>query len=96
VPSSARRVQARVIVRAPAGELAERVGPWVGTITAIDEASCELETGAETAEGLAAYLGLLGADFSASEPPELVEALRPVGGAIRGRDSPRLSGCTRR
>ena len=43
-----------------------------------------------------APVGLPGADFGASEPPELVEALRPVGGAIRGGDSPRLSGCTRR
>jgi predicted DNA-binding transcriptional regulator YafY len=79
VPPSARRVQARVTVRAPASELAERFGPWVGTITAIDEGSCELETGADSAEALAAYLGMLGADFSVSEPPELVEALRGLG-----------------
>jgi len=76
VPVEARRHQARVLVHAPAAELAERFGPWLGTITAIDDTSCILETGADNLEMLAGYLGLLGADFSVSEPPELVSALR--------------------
>lgn len=78
VPVEARQHQARVLVRAPAGELAERFGPWLGTITAIDDASCTLETGADNLEMLAAYLGLLGADFSVKEPPELVAAIRAL------------------
>jgi predicted DNA-binding transcriptional regulator YafY len=76
VPVEARRHQARVLVRAPAADLAERFGPWLGTITAVDDTSCILETGADNLEMLAGYLGLLGADFSVSEPPELVTAVK--------------------
>lgn len=76
VPPEARRHQARVVVQAPAPELAARFGPWVGTITPLDERSCMLTTGADRLADLAVYLGLLGADFSVSEPPELVEQLR--------------------
>ena len=76
VPPEARRHQARVLVHAPAAELAERIGPWAGTITAVDDRSSFLETGADSLEMLAAWLGFLGTDFSVSEPPELVEQLR--------------------
>jgi predicted DNA-binding transcriptional regulator YafY len=78
VPIEARRHQARVLVQSSAGELAARFGPWLGTITAVDDASCILETGADNLEMLAGYLGLLGADFSVSEPPELVAAIRDL------------------
>jgi predicted DNA-binding transcriptional regulator YafY len=78
VPVEARRHQARILVHAPAAELAERFGPWLGTITSVDETSCILETGADNLEMLAGYLGLLGADFSVSEPPELVIAVRAL------------------
>ena len=76
VPPEARRHQARVTVGVPADELAERFGPWIGTITPLDEGSCVLTTGADRLGDLAAYLGLLGADFTVSEPPELVDQLR--------------------
>ncbi len=76
VPPEARTHQARVVVHMPAERLAERVGPWIGTVTPIDDASCALTTGAERLEDLAAYLGLLHADFRVTEPPELVAQLR--------------------
>ena len=76
VPVEARQHQARIVVHAPAAELAERLGPWVGRITAIDERSCLLETGADNVEMFAAYLAFLGAGFAVSEPPELVEQVR--------------------
>jgi predicted DNA-binding transcriptional regulator YafY len=76
VPPEGRPYRARVVVHAPADQLAERFGPWIGTITARDETSCVLDTGADSADALAAWLGMLGADFSVSEPPELVEAMR--------------------
>lgn len=76
IPPEARQHQARILVRCPAAELAERIGPWVGTITAIDSHSCMLDTGADNLEMLAGHLGFLGADFSVSEPPELVEQVR--------------------
>jgi predicted DNA-binding transcriptional regulator YafY len=78
VPVEARRHQARILVQAPAAALAERFGPWLGTITAIDDTSCILETGADNLEMLAGYLGLLGADFSVSDPPELVAAVKAL------------------
>jgi predicted DNA-binding transcriptional regulator YafY len=78
VPVEARRHQARVLVQARAADLAERFGPWLGTITAVDDTSCILETGADDLEMLAGYLGLLGADFSVSEPPELVSAVKAL------------------
>ncbi len=78
VPASARRHQARVTVHAPAAVLGERFGPWLGTITALDDDSCVLETGADSIESLAVYLGMLGADFTVNEPPELVAALRSL------------------
>jgi predicted DNA-binding transcriptional regulator YafY len=78
VPVEARRHQVRVLVHAPAAELVERFGPWLGTITAVDDTSCILETGADHLEMLAGYLGLLGADFSVSDPPELVAAVKAL------------------
>jgi len=78
VPVDARRHQARVVVHAPAAELTGRFGPWLGTVSAIDDRSCTLETGADNLEMLAGYLGLLGADFSVSEPPELVAAVQAL------------------
>jgi predicted DNA-binding transcriptional regulator YafY len=76
VPPEARRHQARVVVHMPADRLSERVGPWMGTITPIDQTSCTLTTGAERLEDLAVYLGMLGAEFRVTEPPELVAQLR--------------------
>ncbi len=76
VPPEARRVQARVVVRVPAEQLAQRFGPWIGRIEAIDETSCVLTTGAERVEDFAAWLGFLGSDFEVTEPPELVAQLR--------------------
>ena len=78
VPVEARVHQARVVVHAPAAALAERFGPWLGQISAIDETSSLVETGGDDLEMLAAYLGLLGADFSVEEPPELVAAVRAI------------------
>ena len=85
VPPEARRVQARVVVQVPAAQLAERFGPWIGRIEALDETSCVLTTGAERVEDFAAWLGFLGADFRVTEPPELVLALRAL--ATRYREA---------
>jgi predicted DNA-binding transcriptional regulator YafY len=78
VPPEARRHQARVIVKVPAADLAERFGPWIGRIEPLDATSCVLTTGAERVEDLAAWLGFLGADFHVTEPTELVEQLRTL------------------
>ncbi len=59
--------------------LADRIGPWIGTLTAVDDSSCILDTGADSLEMLAVYLGLLGVDFTVSEPPELVQRIQALG-----------------
>ncbi|MGH3878253.1 MAG: helix-turn-helix transcriptional regulator [Actinophytocola sp.] len=72
------RHRARVTVHAPAAEVTERINPSVGVVTAIDDHTCVLDTGADTIETLAVYLGLLGRDFEVTDPPELVTHLREL------------------
>jgi predicted DNA-binding transcriptional regulator YafY len=78
VPPEARRHQARVVVHAPAQQLLDRFGPWVGSVEAIDDTSCVLTTGSDRLEELAAWFGMLNADFHVTEPPELVAQLRAL------------------
>jgi predicted DNA-binding transcriptional regulator YafY len=76
VSAAAWRYRARVTVHAPAEVIAERINPAVGTVEALDEHTCVLDTGADTIETLAVHLGLLGVDFTVTNPPELVEHVR--------------------
>ena len=85
----ARRFQARVIVHTSAADLAARIGPWVGTVTAVDDASCILETGADSLESLAVYLGLLGTDFTVTSRPSWSTGSRPWASGTRGRPEQR-------
>src|SRR5690606_37821957 len=80
VSAAAWRYRARVTVYAPAEIVAARINPTVGTVQPVGEASCVLDTGADTVETLAIYLSLLDADFTVTEPPELVEYLRTLAG----------------
>ena len=50
---------------------------------AVDERTCVLDTGADTIDTLAVYLGMLGVDFEVSEPPELVEYVRKLADRYR-------------
>ena len=74
--ASAWRFRARIVVHAPAAAVAERIGRGVGTVEAIDDRTCILEAGANSVETMTVYLGMLDADFSVTEPPELVEYVR--------------------
>jgi predicted DNA-binding transcriptional regulator YafY len=76
VSSAAWRYRARITVHAPAAQITGRINPAVGTVEHVDDRTCILDTGADTIEVLAVYLGLLGADFSVTDPPELVEYVR--------------------
>jgi predicted DNA-binding transcriptional regulator YafY len=78
VPHAARRFQARVVVHAGAAVLAERIGPNAGTVTAIDDGMCLLDTGADSLEMMAVYLGTLGVDFTVADPPELIDHVRTL------------------
>ena len=79
VPPAARRYRTRVTILAPAAAIAERIGPWVGTLEPIDASTCTLDTGADDLDILAVHLGLLNVDFIVTEPPELVAHLRALG-----------------
>ena len=50
----------------------------MGTVEPVDERTCILDTGADTVETLAVYLGLLGVNFTITDPPELVEYVRTL------------------
>ncbi|MCW2901285.1 MAG: DNA-binding transcriptional regulator [Streptosporangiaceae bacterium] len=78
VAAAAWRHRARVTVHMPAETLAERISSAVGTVEPIDEHTCVLQTGAGSVETLALYLGMLGADFTVSDPPELLAHLREL------------------
>ncbi|MFD9890279.1 helix-turn-helix transcriptional regulator [Amycolatopsis sp. NPDC059027] len=66
-------------VAAPAAVVAERVGPAVGTVEAIDEGSCRVRTGAQGLDPVPFHLAHWDFDFVVEEaPPELVERLRLV------------------
>ena len=67
-----------VTVHAPAEQITERINPAVGTVEPVDERTCILDTGADTVETLAVYLGLLGVNFTITDPPELVEYVRTL------------------
>jgi len=80
VSAAAWRHRARVVVHAPADAVLNRINPAVGTVEAVDEHTCVLDTGADSLETLAVYLGMLGCEFDVREPPELVAHLRELAG----------------
>jgi predicted DNA-binding transcriptional regulator YafY len=79
VASAAYRIQARVLVRAPFAEVAERTSARSVVLTAVDEATTLLEAGAESIYGLAFHLSWLGFEFEVQDPPELRDALAEQG-----------------
>ena len=83
VSAAAWRYHARVRVHAPAEEVRGRIPSAAGAVEMIDERTCLLDTGADTLETLAVYLGMLGADFEVGAPPELVEHLRDLADRYR-------------
>jgi predicted DNA-binding transcriptional regulator YafY len=76
VGAAAWQTRARVRVHSPAEALRRRLPSAVHVIDEHDGGSCLVEVGSDTPELLAAYLGMLGADFEVTDPPELVEAVR--------------------
>jgi predicted DNA-binding transcriptional regulator YafY len=70
--------RARVILNAPVSEVVERVPPTVGVLEAIDENRCMLQTGSQSLNILAVWIGMIGVEFEVQEPTELVEQIREV------------------
>ncbi len=77
------RYQARVTVYAPAAVIVERVPPQI-VVEPIDDSTCAVQAGAGTIEMLALYMGMLGADFTVTEPPELLAHLRKLAARFAG------------
>jgi predicted DNA-binding transcriptional regulator YafY len=77
------RHQARIRVHASAEAVADRVGTAAGVVTPVDEHTCLLDTGADSLEAMAVWLGMLGVDFDVAEPPELVAHLAALSDRYR-------------
>jgi len=75
--------RARVTVYAPAAAVLERIGPYVGTVTAVDDQTCLLDTGSDSMATMAVYLGLLGWDFRVDSPSGLVAEVRALADRYR-------------
>ena len=71
--------RARVIVHAPAAHVRKRL-PIPVEVDSLGDDRCAFEPGSDHPEMLALYLGMLGADFTIVDSPELVAALRTLTG----------------
>src|SRR5438445_628963 len=79
VRSAPQRYEARVIVKAPADVIAERV-PRAIAVEPIDDNTCAVLARSNSVEMLALYLGMLDADFVVTDPPELVARMSTLAG----------------
>ena len=73
------RYRARVIVHAPASHVRGRL-PIPVEVESLGEGQCAFEPGADDPQVLALYLGMLDADFTIVDSPELVNALHKLTG----------------
>ena len=71
------RYRARVIVHAPAAYVRNRL-PIPVEVESLGDDRCAFEPGSDHPEMLALYLGMLGADFTIADSPELVAALETI------------------
>jgi predicted DNA-binding transcriptional regulator YafY len=80
IAASGWKVHARLRVAAPAERVVARINPAVGVVEAVDDATSVLVTGADSLETIAAYVGMLGMDFTVESPDELVPHLLHLAG----------------
>jgi predicted DNA-binding transcriptional regulator YafY len=69
--------EVKVLVHAAAVVVAERVPRGI-VVEPVDDETCAVYAKANTIEMLTLYLGMMDADFTVTEPPELVERLRKM------------------
>jgi predicted DNA-binding transcriptional regulator YafY len=72
------RFEARLTLHAAAEEIAARVPSYWGSVTPVDEHSCEYRTGDDDLGWLALRVAMLGVEFELHEPPELADHLRAL------------------
>lgn len=70
------QVHARLRVEAPAQAVLDRIHPAVGMVEAVTDTTAVLVTGADSLDTIAAYIGMLGMDFTVESPEELRTLLR--------------------
>ena len=75
ITSAPNRYEALVTLHAPIAEVSGRVPSHWGSLTPIDDASCEYRTGDDDLGWLALRVASLGVAFEVREPPELREHL---------------------
>ncbi len=73
-----RKVLGEVVVQAPAGQVAARMGPW-GTVEPLGPGRCRVRLGGRSVEDLAFWLGVIDADFRVVDSPELAAAVGRLG-----------------
>jgi hypothetical protein len=74
IAASGWKVHARLRIAAPAETVLARINPAVGVVESIDAETSVLVTGADSLDTIAAYIGMLGMDFTVESP----DALRPL------------------
>jgi predicted DNA-binding transcriptional regulator YafY len=77
VRSAPAKYEARINVKASAQVIAERV-PREIVIEPIDDDNCTVHARSNSIEMLALYLGMLDADFTVTDPPELIARLNKL------------------
>jgi predicted DNA-binding transcriptional regulator YafY len=82
------RYQARVLVHAPASEVAERFSPTSGIIEEAGQDRCLLTAGADSLNLLTYHLAMLGAEFTVLEPQALIDHVHDAAGRLHRAVSP--------
>lgn len=72
-------VHARLRIAAPAAAVLDRIHPGVGAVEEVSATESVLVTGADSIPTIAAYIGMLGMDFTVESPHELRDELRRQG-----------------
>jgi predicted DNA-binding transcriptional regulator YafY len=78
ISSAPYRYQARILIDAPAEEVAGRSSPAAGRLEAAGPDACILHTGSNSLEELALYVAVKGFGFRVLDPPELIPVLRAL------------------
>lgn len=76
------RYEARLTLHSSAAELEGRVPKHWGTITPIDDHTCEFRAGDDNLDWLGVRVTMLGVDFDVHEPAELAEHLHALGARL--------------
>ncbi|MEF3402190.1 helix-turn-helix transcriptional regulator [Agromyces sp. CCNWLW203] len=71
IAESGWKVHARLRIAAPADAVLARIHHAVGVVEAVSDAESVLVTGADSLDTIAAYIGMLGMDFTVESPDEL-------------------------